>query len=157
MLFRNLSNHDSSGTSHAELNDGLPTIHALARLCGRAISGETATVDALSQQAKAILAMGNDRGIFDIRGNTDGFESADRFLAVCVELDSDRRLILRDKLNPRVTLGFLEGFRQLCQSGLIMHHTQKEFSLTNAGFDLATTLNASDYAELVGFAIEVEH
>ena len=157
MLLRNLSSHDSAGTSQAELNEGLPTIVALARLSGRAISGEALAVHPLSQAAKAILALGNKNGMFEIRGNTDGFESADRFLAVCVEVEADRRLILRDKTNPRNTLKFLEGFRQLCQSGLILHHTQKEFSLSEAGFELAATLDVTDFASLTEFAIEVEH
>ena len=156
MLLRNLSNHDAV-SSQAELNDGLPTILALARLCGRAISGEILAVQHLSESAKAILALGSKRGVYEIRGNTDGFESADRFLAVCVEVESDQRLIFRDKSNPRNTMKFLEGFRQLCQSGLVLHQTQKEFSLTDNGFDLAESLDVRDFESLTQFAVEVEH
>ena len=158
MLLRNLTPSDSAGNSTSiELNDGLPTIAAFARLCGHAISKDIAPVESLSAEALAILALGRHQGVFDIRGNKDAFESAERFLAVCIETDKERRLVMRNKSNPRQTLRFLEGFRELCQSGLIMHHTQRDFSLTSKGFEKAQVLNPDDYTELTQFAIEVEH
>lgn len=158
MLLRNLNTNDHSGSSTlAELNDGLPTIGALARLCGRAISGETTPIEKLSEEAKSILALGKQRGTFEIRCNKDAFESSQRFLAVCVELTDDKYLTLLDKSNPRVTLKFLDAFRELCQSGLIMHHTQRDFSLTHSGFDAADEFDPSQFSELTDFAQEAEH
>ena len=140
-----------------ELSDGLPTIAAFARLCGRAISGEAQPLANLAPEALAIVAASRGTGRFDIRGDRDAFESADRFLAVCVEITADRRLLFRDKANPRQTIMFLDGFRQLCQSGLILHHLLKDFSLSISGFELSDRLNAADYQELIGFATEIEH
>lgn len=158
MLLRNLSTTDqASSTILQELANGLPTIAAFAKLCGRSISGEVEPVANLAPEALAIVAASGGQGMFDIRGDKEAFESADRFLAVCVEVAADRRLLFRDKANPRQTMLFLEGFRQLCQSGLIMHHMLKDFSLTSSGFELSDRLNANDYQALIGFATEIEH
>lgn len=158
MLLRNLNtNAQSTSTILSDLNDGLPTIGALARLCGHAISGETLPIETLSDEAKALLSLGRQRGVFEIRCNKDAFESSQRFLAVCVEVDEDRYLILRDKSRPRVTLKFLDAFRELCQSGLMIHHTQRDFSLTHRGFDSADELAPNQFSELIAFAHEAEH
>ncbi len=158
MLLRNLSMTDQSGSLVLqELSDGLPTIAAFARLCGRAISGEAQPLASLAPEALAIVSASGGTGRFDIRGDRDAFESADRFLAVCVEIAADRRLLFRDKANPRQTIMFLEGFRQLCQTGLVMHHMLKDFSLSTAGFELSDRLDAADYRDLIGFATEIEH
>ncbi len=158
MLLRNLSTSDPSGPSILqELSDGLPTIAAFARLCGRALSGDVSPVQNLASEAEAIVAASGGVGMFEIRGDRDAFESADRLLAICVEVAPDRRLLFRDKSNPRQTMLFLEGFRQLCQSGFVMHHMLREFSLTKSGFELADSLDADEYQQLIEFAVEIEH
>jgi hypothetical protein len=158
MLMRNLSSHETVGhSSLMELSDGLPTIAALARLCGRAIAGESIGTDQLPPEALALVVAGRGRGMFDIRGNKDAFETANRFLAVCVEIDDEKRLLFRDKSNPRQTMIYLDAFRQLCQAGFIIHHLLRDFSLSKAGFELADTLQFEDYRELIEFATEIEH
>ena len=156
MLFRNLNSPDPSSSLIPELSDGLPTIAAFARLCGHAVAGEIQAVP-LSVEALALVAASKPSGIFEIRGSKDGFESTERFLAVCVEIESDQRLLFRDKSNPRRTMQFLEGFRQLCQSGFVFHHLMKDFSLSKSGYELAETLIVDDYREQIEFAIKVEH
>ena len=139
-----------------EMTDGLPTIAAFARLCGRAIAGEVESTEP-SQEALALVAAAKGAGMFDIPGDKDAFESADRFLAICVEVNAEKRLLFRDKTNPRQTMIFLDAFRQLCQSGFVVHHMLRDFSLSKTGFDLADTLDPKDFQELIEFALELEH
>ncbi|MEM9413167.1 MAG: hypothetical protein AAGA30_18810 [Planctomycetota bacterium] len=156
MLLRNLGQSDPTGNSlHLEMAEGLPTIAAFARLCGKAIAGDVVGVEP-SQESLALVASAKT-GMFDIRGDKDAFESADRFLSVCVEVGPDQRLLFRDKNNPRKTLIFLDAFQQLCRSGFIMHHMLRDFSLSKSGFELADSLQVEDYRELIDFAVEVEH
>ena len=157
MLLRNLNSREMSGSSMSqEMTDGLPTIAAFARLCGRAIAGEVESTEP-SQEALALVAAAKGAGMFDIRGDKDAFESADRFLAICVEVNAEKRLLFRDKTNPRQTMIFLDAFRQLCQSGFVVHHMLRDFSLSKTGFDLADTLDPKDFQELIEFALELEH
>ena len=157
MLLRNLSSTDANGSTQLhELSDGIPIIAALARLCGHAIAGETQAT-APTNEALAIVAVSGRKGAIEVRGDKNAFESANRFLAVCIELEAERHLLLRDKSNPRKTMLFLDAFRQLCQSGFIIHHNFREFSLSNAGFELADTLNQNEFSELLDFAVEIEH
>ncbi len=155
MLLRNLS-ETQSATLLNELSDGLPTIAAYARLCGQAITGEAKNTE-LSAEAKALAAAARQTGMFDIRGDKNAFETSERFLAVCVEIDSNSRLLFRDKTNPRQTILFLDGFRQLCQAGFILHHMLKDFSFSKSGFEFADSLDPGDFQELIEFACEVEH
>lgn len=156
MLLRNLNTADQTGALLQEMSEGLPTISAFARLCGHALAGEIQAVT-VSQEALTLVAACGDQGTFDIRGDKDGFESAERFLAVCVEVGPSRRLLFRDKSNPRQTMLYLEGFRQLCQSGFIMHHMMKDFSLSKTGYELAETLEVTDFQKWIDFAVEIEH
>ncbi len=158
MLLRNLNASDQATSSCLqELSEGLPTIAAFARLCGRAISGDVAQTEELGREALALLSAAGQRGMFEIRGDRDAFESADRFLAICVEIEADRRLLFRDKSNPRQTMRFMDGFRQLCQAGLVMHHLWKDFSLTIQGFELADQLDRMEVQDMIDFASEIEH
>lgn len=157
MLLRNLSPGELSGSSLSqEMTDGLPTIAAFARLCGRAIAGEVQGADP-SQEALALVAAAKGSGMFDIRGDKDAFEPADRFLAICVQVSSEKKLLFRDKSQPRQTMIFLDAFRQLCQSGFVVHHMLRDFSLSKTGYELADTLEPQDYQELIEFASELEH
>ena len=163
MLFRNLGSNDQSQTiSWHDLEFGAPTIIGFAKLCSRALSeaapNPTKTLlEDLSGEAKTILVSARDRGSMDIRASREPFDSAQRFLAVCVEYELDQRLLFLQKENPQQTVQFLEGFRELCQHGLILHHLQKDFSLSAKGFELAEKLNRDDFEDLLDFAIEIEH
>ena len=125
-------------------------------MCGKAIAGDIVGVEP-SNEALALVAAAGTTGLFDIRGDKDAFESADRFLAVCIEIGPDRKLLFRDKSNPRQTMVFLDAFQQLCRSGFIVHHMLRDFSLTKTGFELADSLNSEDFQELIDFATEVPH
>jgi hypothetical protein len=155
MLQPHFSSEGSADAGWEVLQNGLPTVIGFARLCaaalGRLESPQT-DVSSLSPEALAILSMARQRGMIELRGNKNAFEPADRLLAVCVELDAGRRLVLKHRGNPRQTLAFLDGFRQLCASGLVLHHLMLDFSLTRAGFDLADGLLPEDYQELIAFA-----
>ncbi len=164
MLLRNLGPDDRNPMGWEDLEKGAPTILGFASLCSRAIvSSEANEADAerianeLSNEAKTILVAAATRGTIDIRASREPFDSAQRFLAVCVEYELDQRLLFLQKDDPSQTVGFLDGFRQLCRAGLVIHHLQKDFSLSSSGYALAATLNRDDYSELLGFAVEIEH
>lgn len=158
MLSRNLAGDNLKITAQWEhLEQGAPTIIGFAHLCALAMS-ETSPVDpdSLSQEAKTILVAAAQRGTIDIRADRDAFDSSERFLAVCVEYELEKRLLFLQKENPEQTIRFLDGFRQLCQAGLIIHHLQKDFSLSAAGFTLTKELASSDYQTLLDFGVKIE-
>tara|TARA_B110000495_G_scaffold47691_1_gene39746 strand:+ start:2688 stop:3182 length:495 start_codon:yes stop_codon:yes gene_type:complete len=164
MLLRNLNNTDASAASWEDLAYGAPTIIGFAELCRQRISSPLSHIAAefdlnheLSMEAKTILAAAADRGTIDIRANQDSFNSAERFLAVCVEYELEKRLLFLQKENPEQTVKFLEGFRQLCLHGLVLHHLQRDFSLSASGFVFAGSLNKDDYAASLSFASEIDH
>ena len=159
MLSRNLGSNDLQASSWQDLGFGAATILGFANLCSRAmtIPPDSISLDDLSPEAKTILASAAERGTIDIRASREPFDSAERFLAVCVEYALDQRLLFLQKDNPKQTVQFLEGFRQLCQAGLIMHHLQKDFSLSAQGFKLAKQLNRAEFESLISFAVEIEH
>jgi hypothetical protein len=128
-----------------ELATGAPTIIGFARLCSDALAANRAApVEPLSAEAHVILYAARRGGAIEVKGVNDAFKSAERFLAVCVELDADRQLICRRPDEPQLTLRFLDSFRQMCASGLVMHHIFREFSLTRAGFDLASSIQRQE-------------
>ena len=159
MLLRNLGSDHQLQTAWNDLADGAPTVIGLASLCGLALAKplEVCVADQLSDEAKTILVLAAKRGTIDIRANRNSFDSADRFLAVCVEYELDHRFLFLQKDNPQQTIRFLEGFRELCQHGLVIHHLQKDFSLSSQGFVVAQTLARSDFESLIQFAVELEH
>ncbi len=160
MLLRNLGADSArQQTNWNDLAEGAATITGFATLCGFALAKpiEECSAAQLSDEAKAILVAAAERGTIDIRANRDSFDSADRFLAVCVEYELDRRLLFLDKNQPQQTIRFLDGFRELCENGLVIHHLQKDFSLSSRGFALANQLNRSDFETLLDFGIELEH
>ena len=153
MLFRNLNTSNTSATSWEDLAFGAPTIIGFSELCRQRLASPLSAPEAesdlnqeLSIEAKTILTAAANRGTIDIRANKDSFNSAERFLAVCVESELEKRLLFLQKENPEQTVKFLEGFRQLCQHGLVLHHLQRDFSLSASGFEFAKSLNAADYA-----------
>ena len=164
MLFRNLNTSNTSATSWEDLAFGAPTIIGFSELCRQRLASPLSAPEAegdlnqeLSIEAKTILTAAANRGTIDIRANKDSFNSAERFLAVCVESELEKRLLFLQKENPEQTVKFLEGFRQLCQHGLVLHHLQRDFSLSASGFEFAKSLNAADYASSLKFACEIDH
>jgi hypothetical protein len=156
MLFPHFSEDSKLEPSWDLLQFGVPTVIGFARLCSAAIAASHSTkpaTDSLSPEAWGIALAAKDRGSIELRGNKYAFEAADRFLAVCVVIDDDRRLVFKNKSQPRQTMAFLEGFRQLCAAGLVIHHLMFDFSLTTAGFAFADRIERSSVQSLLDFAI----
>ena len=157
MLPRHLNSENRQLTLWEELTEGTATIVGFATLCSLAMCGTAPPSEELSDEAKAILLSAAGLGIMDIRGSKESFDSSERLLGVCVEQGENSLLLFRRKSEPEQTIRFLDGFRQLCQTGLVMHHMQREFSLTSKGFEAAKTLDRFDLEELLEFAVEVPH
>jgi hypothetical protein len=106
-------------------------------------------------EARTILFAARRRGVLEIKGTNDAFEAPSRFLAVRVELDTERWLVFRSREDPAITIRFLDGFRELCAAGLVMHHLYRDFSLTKAGFDVASDVPQEEIQELLDLAAEL--
>ncbi len=130
------------------LGAGAPALVALSHLCSNAMVGLNAAkevaVDQLSAESKAILVAARNRGVIELKAVNAAFEAPSRMLAVYVELDDTQTIAFRDPNEPEVTVRFLEGFRVLCENGLIMHHIHRDFSLTSRGFELARTISKQE-------------
>ena len=167
MLRRNLT--DSGGQAWwQDLSHGAATISALARLCSQAlVDSQTAVktsklpeldVTTLPVEARVLLKLAQQRGTFEIRAKKDGFDSAERLLAVAVEVEPEQWRLLLDKSTPRQTVRFLEAFAMLCGLGLVLHHVQAEFSFSSLGFEKAAEVDGRDteVEKLMGFGVEVD-
>jgi hypothetical protein len=109
----------------------------------------------LSPEARCLLYLARNRGVFEVKGSNRAFDAPGRMLAVYVETDAERTVIFRSRENPAVAIRFLAGFRELCASGLVMHHIYTEFSLTRDGLDLAQTISAAEVERLAALGVEV--
>ncbi len=159
MLIRNLGSTDPEPSTLLKVvGEGYPTIAALAMLCANAISEppDDVAMNQLSNEAQTLLVMAKDRGTFEIRATKVSFDSTERFLAICVETEPATFMMFRQKDQPRQTIRFFEGFVELCRHGLVIHHLQKDFSLSTRGYDLADSLNVSDFQRWACFAVEIE-
>ena len=147
--------HDNGLTNGwEELGAGAPTLIALAQLCAEAVHRRDTTEVALSPEANAILFAAKTRGVIEVKGIHTAFEAPDRFLAVYIELDEQRTIVFRNREAPEITIRFFEGFRQLCQAGLVMHHLYHDFSLSARGFEAARAVREEDVAEAMKHARE---
>jgi hypothetical protein len=128
-----------------ELGEGAPTLIAFAHLCSDSLARNVRQpTEPLSQEARAILYTARHRGAIEIKGTNHAFDSSERFLSVCVELDAERQFFMKRRDDPELTVRFLDGFRQLCAGGLVVHHLFREFSLSRAGFELARSIRPED-------------
>lgn len=151
MLGRALGSDEQLAATWYDLGVGAPTISALAQLCSRAWVSGSVAAEELSPEARAILYVAGRRGILEIKGTNAAYESPSRLLTVFVEMDDDTRIRFRDARDIRQNVRFLEGFRQLCARGLVMHHLYHEFTLTPAGFELAATICPNEIQTLLDF------
>jgi hypothetical protein len=127
------------------LGAGAPVLVALAQLTSQALIDRPETgLDQLSPEAQAILYAARQRGMIEIKGSHTAFEAPARMLAVYIEIDETQTIAFRDPADPETTVRFLDGFRELCAAGLVVHHTHRDFSLTPRGFDLARTISKED-------------
>ncbi len=129
------------------LGNGAPMLVALAQLCSeRWVRGprpDNLQASQLSAEAQAILYSARDRGIIEIRAVNSAFDAAARLLAVYVELSDERTIAFRQQQHPEVTMRFLDGFRELCDLGLIVHHIYRDFSLAPRAMELAREIDVS--------------
>jgi len=149
----NLPSFIASATGQAnlwkDLTHSVPTLAALAQLASdRLVSPNTVEIE-LTPQARTILSITRDRGVIELKSNNTEFESAQRMLAVYVEQSADTHVMFRSRTEPEVTVRFLDGFRQLCDAGLVMHQVGGEFSLTSQGYEQARKINPAEVADLV--------
>lgn len=149
MLERFLGGDAHQPTGWTDLGSGAPTLIALANLCSQAISTGRVDTSSLSPEARAILYTARDRGLVEVKGSNTAYESPSRLLTVFVEMEDQSQIRFRHPRDPRQNVRFLEGFRELCANGLVMHHLYHEFSLTSAGFEYAESLSAEGLESLL--------
>ena len=140
--------------SWEDLGAGAPTLIALASLCSQALASGRVSDAPLSEEAKAILYAARRRGVIEIKGNYRAFEAPARFLTVFVELEVDVSLAFKSTSDPVLTIHFLEGFRELCSEGFVLHHLYRDFSLTRRGFERAGKIRREEVPLLTGLVEE---
>jgi hypothetical protein len=139
-----------------DLAVGAPTIIGFAGLCSRALAADPAAPADLSLAAKAILYAARERGAIEIKAVKNAYDSSQRLLAVHVELGPERFLVFRSRIAPQFTIEALEGFRQLCATGLVMHHLGPDFALTHGGMQLAAALAPEEVQPLLAQTVEID-
>ncbi len=156
-MIRNYGQDSGQVALWEELGAGVPTLMAFAGLCSEALAGNRQQpAEELSEEARAILHVARQRGSIEVKGTDTAVDSSERLLAICVEVEPERQFVFRRRGDPHLTVRCLEGFRQLCSSGLVMHHLFREFSLTHAGFELAKTIKRDDVGVLAVLAEDQE-
>ncbi len=127
------------------LGAGAPVLVALAQLTSQAmIDPPSVRIEDLSHEARAILYAAHLRGMIEIKGSHTAFEAPSRMLAVYIDLDETQTIGFRDPNDPELTIRFLEGFRQLCAAGLVIHHSHRDFSLSTRGYAMARMLSKEE-------------
>jgi hypothetical protein len=131
------------------LGSAAPILVALAQISSQAMVDrpQVPKLEALKPEARTILYAARERGILEIKGLRTPFEAPSRLVAVYVEEDDERKIAFRDATDPEVTVQFLEGFRELCFYGLVIHHLHGDFSLSSDGFQLARQIKFEDVKE----------
>jgi hypothetical protein len=153
MYLKPFLKEQDAGAGWEALGAGGPTIMGLAMLCGRVLASGVSDPPELTPEAKAILVAARQRGLMEIKGADTAFESPERLLAVHVETEAERGLVFRDRSHPEFTIRFLEAFRLLCESGLVLHQLYREFSLSQRGFETARGLSADEVQPLLQQAV----
>ena len=138
------------------LGEGAPLLVALAQLCSeRWVHGrDLPDASDLSPEARCLLYSARERGIIEVRAVNSAFDAAARILAVYVETDEEHTIAFRNQKCPEITLRFLEGFRQLCDHGLIIHHIYRDFSLAPQAMQLARSIHREEVQDLLDQATE---
>jgi hypothetical protein len=155
-LPRDLGDQTRPPLTWEDLVMGAPTIIGFAALCSRALAADPPLPEVTSPAAGAILHAARQRGALEIKPVKSAYDSSQRLLAVHVELAPARWLVFRSRQRPQYTIELLEGFRQLCLQGLVMHHQGAEFALSHAGMQLAPEEVAEEIRCLLAEAVELE-
>jgi hypothetical protein len=125
-----------------QLGVGAPTIVACAMLCSKAMHDVPNADAPLSPEAETLLFAARERGMLELKGIYTAYSGPARLLAVGVEQQDESVIEFRSIEDVEVTVRYIEGFRQLCQSGLVLHHLFRDFSLSQYGFQRAATVDA---------------
>lgn len=149
MTLKRYLGDDSRSSALEELAWGAPTILGLARVSAEAMGAPVPDLAKLPPESRAILYLARERGVFEIKATSHAFDAVERFLTVHVELDHERSIWLRVPGDAPQTMRWFEGFRRLCEHGLVVHHLQRDFSLSSAGFELARTIALDDVRSIV--------
>ena len=149
MLEHYLGGNDGSPNLWQDLGHGAPTLYALARVCSDALARDGGDPPELSVEARAILYLARARGVFELQAVNTAANALDRLLTVFVEVNDDTRVALKVVGNPESTARLFDGFRELCRSGLVMHHLYGEFSLTAQGFTEAKKTEAETLEDVL--------
>src|SRR4051812_47315625 len=154
-LLPSAANDPKWAVAWSELGQGAPTIAGLANVASRAMADGGDKSVRLSPEARCILFAAKERGVVEVKGANRAFDAPGRMLAVYVETDADHVLIFRSRENPKFTIRFLAGFRELCAAGLAMHHIYTEFSLTREGLELAAKIPPAEVEPLIQLGTEL--
>lgn len=143
----------SEAASWRDLGRGGPTIRALAELAGLRWTGIAPPApdrwESLSRPAQTLLAVARQHGVIELKATNVAFDSTERLLTVHVHLSDQRQMRFRKVGDARWTMRFLEGFRELCAAGLVVHQLYQEFCLTARGFEWADQIDRNDVAEWI--------
>ena len=139
-----------------------------------AFEGGRAEFAAAPERAAALLAMGESPSDPDLDAVERFHREAKALLEVhhpavvrCHDLLRDEHgciylvmelidgMPLSRRTEPEITIRFLDGFRELCRAGLVLHQCAAEFSLTRQGFQVARGVDETAIAELLELGIPV--
>jgi hypothetical protein len=87
--------------------------------------------------------------VIELKSTNVAFDSTERLLTVHVQLTENRQMRFRKTGNARFTIRFLDGFRELCGVGLVVHQLYHEFCLTTRGFDWSDQIDRNSLAEWI--------
>lgn len=132
-----------------QLGVGAPTIIACALLCSKAMHDGPLSDAPLSPEAEAILWKAKDGGVLEIKGTYTAYSGAARLLAVCIEQPDETLFEFRSLRDVEWTVRFLDGFRELCQHGFVLHHLFRDFSLSSSGFARARRVDPARATDLL--------
>ena len=143
----------SESQSWKHLGWGGPTILSLAELAASRWTGlspaHPSDPDELGTEAKTILALARQHGVIELKATNVAFDSTERLLTVHVQLTEHRQIRFRKAGDARLTQKFLDGFRQLCGAGLVLHQLYQEFCLTTLGFEWADRIDRNSVADSI--------
>ncbi len=146
------------GFAWDDLLQSAPTVMAFAQICFQAmIEPPDCELDSLSDEAKTLLWAAKDRGVMELKGDWEAFDSSERLLSVNVEVQDQVHWLFKRPGDPQQTMRFLEGFALLCRNHLVIHQWQREFCLTDRGFMLAAQVDDRSLAKLFEFPQRTDH
>ena len=162
------SAQDNENSLLEQLNQGIPSIWQMAKMCtaaqnqgigaGEAESSHScANTSDLSTECQTILWLARNRGSFDIKFDRNAFESSDRVLTVHVEVGENSWQPCRVARNIRKNIAFLEAFMSLCRLGLVLHHVNTEFTLSGRGFECADSIAEDEIKAEIENLVTIDH